>query len=78
METTTIRVDRETHARLVRMSKQAGVSLGETVRDATEVLRRQIFAKRVAAELADLRRDPAAWADYLEEGEATSVADGIG
>ena len=78
MGTTTIRVDTETHARLVEMSRAAGASLIETVRDAAEALRRQRFAHQVAAELAALRDDPEAWKDYLTEAESTSVTDGIG
>ena len=78
MDTTTIRVDRETHARLLQMSKLAGTSLGETVRDATEALNRQRFAHRVTQELAQLRNDREAWLAYLEEAESTSVADGVG
>ncbi len=77
MGTTTVRIDRETHARLVRMSKLAGVSLGATIRDATEALRRQRFAHRVVAEVAELRNDRAAWSSYLEEAESTSVVDGL-
>jgi hypothetical protein len=78
MGTTTIRVDTETHAHLVEMSKANGESLIETVRDAAEALRRQRFAYQVAAELADLRSDPEAWEDYLAEAGSSSVADGIG
>jgi len=59
------------------MSKLAGVSLGTTIRDATEALRRQRFAHRVAAEVAELRNDRAAWSSYLEEAESTSVVDGL-
>ena len=77
MSTTTVRIDRETHARLVRMSKLAGVSLGATIRDATEALRRQRFAHRVVAEVAELRNDRSAWSSYLEEAESTSVVDGL-
>lgn len=78
MSTTTIRIDIETHARLVELSDAAGASLIETVRDATEALRRQRFAHRVAEELAELRGDREAWASYLADVEGTSVADGIG
>jgi hypothetical protein len=77
MSTTTIRVDTPTHARLVELSRTTGDSLIDTVRDATEALRRQRFATHVTAELAELRRDPAAWEDYLAEAETTSVSDGI-
>ena len=75
--TTTIRVDSETHARLVELSEAVGVTLLETVRQAAEALRRQRFAQTVAAEIAELRRDPDAWEDYLAEAETTSVTDGI-
>lgn len=77
MGTTTVRIDRETHARLVRMSELAGVSLGATIREAAEALSRQRFAHRVAAEVEELRRDRAAWSSYLAQAESTSVADGL-
>ena len=70
MATTTIRIDTDTHARLV--------SLIDTVRDAVEALRRQRFARRVTAEIAELRSDPEAWASYLADAETTSVTDGVG
>ena len=78
MSTTTIRVDTDTHAQLLELSQATGTSLIETVRDATEALRRQRFAHRVAAELAEMRSDPDAWEAYLAEERATSVNDGIG
>jgi len=78
MSTTTIRVDTETHARLVKLSESTGSSLMATVRDAAEALRRQRFAHQVAAELEGLRDDPEAWSAYLAEGDATSVTDGLG
>ncbi len=78
METTTIRVDADTHARLQELSRASGQTLIDTVRDAAEALRRQRFAHQVADEMAALQRDPAAWAAYLAEAEATSVADGLG
>lgn len=77
MATTTIRVDTRTHAQLLELSEAMGASLIETVREAADALRRQRFARRVAQELSDLRADPAAWADYLADAEATSVTDGI-
>ena len=77
METTTIRVDRETHARLAEMSRDSGDSLTETVRQAAEALRRLRFGLRVQEEYAALRSDPEAWADYLDEAESSYVADGV-
>lgn len=77
MATTTIRVDSETHSRLVELSRSSGTTLIDTVRDAVEALRRERFARTVAAELAELRRDPQAWEAYLAEAEETSVRDGV-
>ena len=77
METTTIRVDRDTHARLLAISEESGDTLGNTIRDATEALRRLRFGLRVQEQIAALQSDPDAWADYLAEADASSVADGI-
>ncbi len=78
MATTTIRVDTETHARLVELSNASGATLVDTVRDAAEALRRQRFARQVAVELAGLRQDSEAWTAYLADAESTSVTDGLG
>ena len=77
MATTTIRVDRDTHARLLEMSKETGDSLTDTVRQAAEALRRMRFGLRVQEEYAALRRDPDAWADYLAGAESSYAADGV-
>ncbi len=77
MSTTTIRISTDTHARLVKLSRAQGATLGETVEQAAEALRRQHFARAVTAELAELRRDREAWEDYLADAEATHVGDGI-
>lgn len=77
MTTTTIRVDVETHATLLEMGAASGTSLMETVRNATEALRRQHLAAKVAGEFASLRQDTVAWKEYLAEAESTSVADGV-
>lgn len=78
MATTTVRVDLETHARLLQMGAASGSSLMDTVREAAEALRRQRLGQQVADEVAVLRTDPAGWAEYLAEAEASSVSDGIG
>ncbi len=78
MATTTIRVDTETHARLLELSRASGNSILETVSDAAEALRRQRFARQVTVEMTELRQDPEAWKEYVGDAEATSVADGIG
>ena len=77
MSTTTIRVDRDTHARLVQLSEETGDSLTDTVRQAAEALSRVRFGLRVQEEYAALRSDPGAWADYLAEAESSCVTDGL-
>ena len=77
MDTTTIRVDTNTHARLLEMSRDADTSLVATVRDAAEALWRQRFARHALRQLSELRNDPEAWQEYLAEAEETHVADGI-
>ena len=77
MDTTTIRVDTDTHARLLEMSRDADASLVATVRDAAEALWRQRFAHHALRQLSDLQKDPDAWQEYLAEAEETHVADGI-
>jgi len=77
MSTTTIRVDKATHARLSELSEASGATLIETIRDAAEALRRQRFASQVASELAELALDPSAWDEYVSEADVSSVADGI-
>lgn len=78
MKTTTVRIDKETHARLVELSASTGSSLTATVAAAAEALRRQMFAHQVTTELDKLRDEPEEWATYIAEADATSVTDGIG
>jgi len=77
MSTKTIRVDTDTHASLVEMSRAAGTSLIDTVSDAAEALRRQRFGHQVAAELVNLSGDQEAWEDCVADANTTSVTDGI-
>lgn len=49
----------------------------DVVRAALDALERARFAERVRHELADLRSDPVAWVEYLAEGDALPVGDGI-
>jgi hypothetical protein len=76
--TTTIRVDSETHSKLLELGASAGATLMETVRDAAEALRRQRFARQVGRELEVLRQDQSAWAGYLADAASTEITDGVG
>jgi hypothetical protein len=75
--TTTVRVDERTHALLLDISRATGAPLIDTLRDAAEALRRQRFAQQVAGELSVLRRDPAAWEDYVADADL-ALGDGLG
>ncbi|MEN8041784.1 MAG: hypothetical protein ABFR95_09805 [Actinomycetota bacterium] len=77
MVTKTIRVDEETHAKLVELSQEADASLIDTVADAAEALWRRRFAEKITRQYEELRKDPEAWQDYLDEMESTHVTDGI-
>lgn len=77
MKTTTVRIDTETHARLVELSASTGSSLTATVAAAAEALRRQMFAHQATTELDKLRAKPEDWSTYMAEADATSVTDGI-
>jgi hypothetical protein len=77
MQTTTIRVDTDTHATLLSLRSSTSSSLMDTVREAAEALRRERFAHQVVVELDALRRDPEAWAQYLAEADSTETADGV-
>lgn len=74
--TTTIRIDRETHQRLVAISRATGRPLLDVVRDAAEALERARFAASVNTQLDQLRQDPAAWQDYVNEA-GLAVRDAI-
>ncbi len=74
--TTTIRVERSVHERLLRISRASGRQLVEVIGQATEALERAQFAETVRTELDALRSDPKAWATYVAEFDL-SVSDGI-
>jgi len=75
--TTTIRVDRQTHHRLLELGAATGLSLMDTARAATDALYRQRFAERVTTELDALRADDTAWTAYLADADATQLSDGL-
>ena len=74
--TTTIRVDHETHRRLVAISRTSGRPLIEVLRDAADALERARFASLVASQLDVLRQDPDDWASYSADAEL-ALHDGL-
>ena len=75
-DTTTVRVDKETHRRLVAISRASGRPLVDVLRDAADALERARFATLVASQLDALRRDPAEWASYTTDADL-ALQDGL-
>lgn len=59
-ETTTIRISRDTHARVTRLAAERHETIDETVSKAIRALRQDAMARDLAA---DLTEDEAAWLD---------------
>ncbi len=59
-ETTTIRISRDTHARVTRLAAERHETIDETVSRAIRALRQDAMARDLAAELSE---DEAAWLD---------------
>jgi predicted transcriptional regulator len=75
-DSTTIRVDRDTHRRLLDLSQSADLSLMEVLRRATAALEQQLFVAEAKSQMQRLRADPQAWVDYLRDSSLTEVSDG--
>ena len=77
MQTTTTRLDVDTHRKLVALSQRPHQPLGETVRLATDALERDDLTARITAQLDRLHDDSSNWASYLAENESHGASDGI-
>ena len=74
--TTTIRVDRAVHERLLQIGRDSGQQLVEVLSDATEALERSHFAKKVLVEMDALRSNPESWDAYVAEFDL-AASDGL-
>jgi hypothetical protein len=63
----TIRVPRETHAQLQRLSASRKQPIGEVVAAAVERLEEEEFWRAVETDFEQLRASPEAWAEYMSE-----------
>lgn len=59
-DTTTIRISRDTHARVTRLAAERHETIDETVRHAIRALRQDAMARDLADELTE---DETAWLD---------------
>lgn len=66
---TTIRVDRDTHGRLMKISEDTGTAIIDLVRESVREYEHKLFADRLVAQLGAMRQDPEEWQSYVEECE---------
>ena len=69
MASDTVRIKRETHAKLREIAKSSGQSMPEVLDEAVEVLRRIRLLDDTSRAFAALRSDPKAWRAELAERE---------
>ena len=74
--TTTIRVDKVVHERLLKIGRESGRQLVDVLSDATEALERAHFANKIRIEMDALRSNPVSWDSYVAEFEL-AASDGL-
>jgi hypothetical protein len=74
--TTTIRVEKAVHERLLRIGRDSGKQLVDVLSDATEALERAQFARKIQSEMDALRSNPESWKSYVADFDL-AVSDGI-
>jgi predicted transcriptional regulator len=74
-----LRIDRRTDSVLSKLAKETGRAKKDLIAHAVERMRRERLLDAMNAGFAALKRDPAAWAEELEErlGWESAVADGV-
>ena len=79
MDSTTVRVNKQTHRAIQSLATQHQLSQGEVVAQAVEEFRRQYLLKQTAKAYGTLRADGQAWQEEQEEREAwdATLVDGI-
>jgi hypothetical protein len=70
MPSRTVRIPRETHAKLRELARQTGHSMTDVLADAIDAYYRCQFLKGVNRDFARLRADATAWREELEERAA--------
>ena len=71
-KTTTIRVDVGTHKRIVKLSEQTGRSIVDLAQDAVVMYERQLGRERAARQLIEMKKDPVAWQEFIDEIDAVT------
>jgi hypothetical protein len=71
---TTLRADEETRDRFARLSRETGRPMSRLLSEAADALERRLFFEGLGNRYAELRADPAAWAEITTEREIESQA----
>ena len=71
-KTTTIRVDARTHKRIVKLSETTGRSIVDLAQDAVVMYERQLGRERAAQQLIEMKKDPVAWQEFIDEIDAVT------
>jgi predicted transcriptional regulator len=74
-----IRITEETSQKLDELAEETNESKQDLVGKAVQMLTRKYFLVKTNQELADLKKDPKAWKEYLDEHEAwdQTLLDGL-
>ena len=67
MQATTVRVSPATREALASLARVTDSSLQGVLDAAVEAYRRQIFLERTNQAFSELRKNPAAWAEYQQD-----------
>lgn len=79
MATATVRISKESHAKLVALAVEHNRPMGAVLADLIERERRRLFLEGANRDFACLRTDPEAWADYWAEHQSMecTLMDGL-
>ena len=67
MSVPTVPISAASHRLLTELAEQTGQSMAEVLDRALDAYRRKVFFERLNAGYAELRADPQAWAEHLDE-----------
>jgi predicted transcriptional regulator len=79
MSTPTVHLSEASHKILKELAEQTDQTMTEVLDKALDAYRRQVFFEQMNAGYAELRADPAAWAEHLAERELwdATLMDGL-
>src|SRR5579864_7655038 len=79
MSAPTVRISETSHRVLKNLADQTGETMMEVLDKALDAYRRKLFFEQLNAGYAELRADPAAWAEHLAERQQwdATLMDGL-